>query len=371
MHILMILSNSFTNDPRVYNEAKTLISAGHKVTVLAWDRSGRHRETEKKEGIFVIRVFNEKIMDFIPYDIFKLRFWWKKGYKKALSFYNEKGFDILYCHNFDTLPIGIKLKRKLDLSLVYDAHEIWGYMVEKDVPWWRYYLWKEKMLLRFVDHMIVTNPARKDFYKHKCRCEITVIDNYKHVFSEKYIEPPNHQKKKLIIIYIGVFIQKRFLLELIDVVKELKDVRLKIGGRGKLYEGIKNETKKINNIDFLGIVDSKQVIPMTLKSDVVFCMIAPNDKNDITASTNKQFEAMVAGRPIITSKGTYSGDVTKKENVGVEIPFSKENLKEELIKLRDSPKLREELGKNALRKAIEKYNWEKQEEKLIEIYENY
>jgi len=28
------------------------------------------------------------------------------------------------------------------------------------------------------------------------------------------------------------------------------------------------------------------------------------------------------------------------------------------------------LGKNALKQAVEKFNWEKQEEKLVEIYEN-
>ena len=34
----MILSNPFTQDPRVYNESKSLIKAGHKVTVLGWDK---------------------------------------------------------------------------------------------------------------------------------------------------------------------------------------------------------------------------------------------------------------------------------------------------------------------------------------------
>ena len=33
MNILMILANPFTNDPRVYNESRSLVKAGHKVTV--------------------------------------------------------------------------------------------------------------------------------------------------------------------------------------------------------------------------------------------------------------------------------------------------------------------------------------------------
>ena len=43
-------------------------------------------------------------------------------------------------------------------------------------------------------------------------------------------------------------------------------------------------------------------------------------------------------------------------------------MKEAIIKLRDSPELRERLGRNALKAAITKYNWQKQEEKLLELY---
>ena len=49
--------------------------------------------------------------------------------------------------------------------------------------------------------------------------------------------------------------------------------------------------------------------------------------------------------------------------------YTKKDLKEAIIKLRDSSILREELGKNALKAAINKYNWEKQKEKLVKIYE--
>ena len=38
MNVLMTLSNPFTPDPRVYNEAKSLIKAGHKVTIITWDK---------------------------------------------------------------------------------------------------------------------------------------------------------------------------------------------------------------------------------------------------------------------------------------------------------------------------------------------
>ena len=77
---------------------------------------------------------------------------------------------------------------------------------------------------------------------------------------------------------------------------------------------------------------------------------------------------MVCGRPIICTKGTYSGELTEREETGLSVDYSKEALQEAIIRLRDDAALRERLGRNALRAAITKYNWPKQEEKLLEIY---
>jgi len=79
MKILMTLANPFTHDPRVYNEARSLVKAGYKVTVLAWDRKKEYLPREIKDGINIVRSCNTRYMDLLPYDIFRLHFWWNKG----------------------------------------------------------------------------------------------------------------------------------------------------------------------------------------------------------------------------------------------------------------------------------------------------
>jgi glycosyltransferase involved in cell wall biosynthesis len=78
---------------------------------------------------------------------------------------------------------------------------------------------------------------------------------------------------------------------------------------------------------------------------------------------------MLCGRPIICTEGTYPGEFTEKEECGIVVLQTKEDLKRGIIKLRDNPQLREKLGRNALKAAIREYNWERQEEKLLIIYE--
>ena len=70
MNILMTLANPFTHDPRVYNEARSLIKKGYKVTVLAWDKEGDSPVTEERDGINIVRTYNTSFMKLLLYEIF-------------------------------------------------------------------------------------------------------------------------------------------------------------------------------------------------------------------------------------------------------------------------------------------------------------
>ncbi|UCF13550.1 MAG: glycosyltransferase family 4 protein [Thermoplasmatales archaeon] len=370
MNILMVLSNPFTHDPRVYNEAKSLVNAKHKVTVLAWDKKKEHPSREVKDGIQIARSYNTKFMDLIPYDIFRMHLWWNKGYGDALQLHEENPFNVVHCHDFSALPIGIKLKKNLDVRLVYDAHEIWGYMVAKDLPkWWaNYYFRKEKKLIRYVNKIIGAEDKYANYFNSITNDKLTTILNCKHLVSRDYIPPDN---ESFILLYIGSLSPTRFLLDLADIVKGLDGVKCIIGGIGRTryVEKLKQKCDETDNIKFIGTVPPHKVVPMTQKCDAVVNMITVKNVNTRIATTNKQFEAMVCGRPIICTNGTRSGEITRDEDCGLVVDYTKEALSEAIVKLRDSPELCEKLGRNALKAAINKYNWEIEEKKLIKLYD--
>ena len=371
MNILMVLSNPFVQDPRVYNEALSLIGAGHNVTILAWDKKREHPHTESKDDIKIVRSYNSLIMKILPYDIFRMHFWWYKGYIDALELHENTPFDVVHCHDMDTLPIGVKLKKKMGIKLVYDAHELWGYMVSNDIPsfWANYYIHKEKKLIQYLDGFIIAEDKYEDYFKTITNKELTSILNCKKIISEKYIPPK--KGKTFTLLFIGRLSSTRFLPELVESVKGLKNVKCIIGGIGKpkFVDKLKQKCEETKNVDFIGPVALDEVIPKTQKADAVVCMVDPNVINNKIATANKQFEAMVCGRPVICTKGSRSGEITGNEKCGIVVDYSIDSLREGIIKLRNNPKLCETLGKNGLKAAIKKYNWEKQEEKLIKIYE--
>lgn len=374
MKVLMFVSNPFTSDPRVYNEAKSLIQAGREVAVIAWDREKQNPPRQNWDGIQVIRLRTRLLPKRHRFGSplwvgLNLMLWERQAYRQALILNKETPFDVIHCHDFDTMAIGTRLKRKLRLPLVYDAHEIYGYMVAEILPLWvaNVFLWREKCLIRKVDRIINVGEAQKRYFSGITDKPISVIMNCKPLQTTEY-QPPNNEK--FTVLYIGGLHPDRAVLMLVQAARELSGVRCLIGGTGhpNYVQAVKEECSRTSNVAFLGRVPFDEVIPMTMKADAVFCMFNPADPNSVIGAPNKLFEAMVCGRPIICTEGTYSGEVTEQEEVGLAVKYSEQALKEAIIKLRDNPELRERLGRNALKAAIAKYNWQKQEEKLLELY---
>ena len=366
----MILSKPFIYDPRVSIEAKSLLRKGHKITIIVWDRHKLYKPEEIINGIKIVRIHNNFAVDALHSDIFRNPFWWGKAYEKGIELYEtDFKFDVVHCHDLDTLVAGVRLKKKLGIKLVYDAHEIFGYMIDRYLPEFisNYSLRLEKKLLKKVDIVITACKPFKDYFASISDTPIEIVMNCKNLLNKKY-KPTNN--KIFTVCYFGVFNSTRMFPDVIKILGEIKNIRFLVAGQNEsLFEVVKGRCNKFRNIEFLGTLSLEKVISYTFKSDAVLCMIRPIDKNAKIALANKQFEAMVCGRPLIASEDTYIGEMTKKLNCGIIDEFSKDGVIRAVKKLRDNPKLCEELGRNGLKVAIDKYNWAKQEKILVKIYD--
>ena len=366
----MFLSNPFSVDPRVYKEAKALLDEGNEVTVIVWDRHRDYAPESMIDGIRVIRVHNDSVMKILPNDVFRNPLWWRKAYKKALELYRkEYNFDVVHCHDLDTLQIGVWLKKKLGVKLVYDAHEIFGYMIKDTASKWlsKTSLKMEKKLLEYIDHLITIDIPFKDYFASIVDKPITIVMNCKDLEYKKY-EPATSDIFTL--VYIGLMVKDRFFPDIIDLVGNMEGVKLVIAGKKEgVFEEVKNHSEKYDNVEFLGTIPSRDILPLTRSGDATFILVNPDTGQHKMNLYNKQFEAMVCGRPIIVTKGTYAGKMTEELKCGLTVEYNKESVRDAIIKLRDNPELCEELGRNAFRAAKERYNWEVEKKNLLRVYE--
>ena len=74
--------------------------------------------------------------------------------------------DIVHCHDCLTLPTGVRVKKKLGIPLIYDAHEIYEAAAARMVGITDYYARIHKKYLRFVDGFIAVNDSAALYYAH-------------------------------------------------------------------------------------------------------------------------------------------------------------------------------------------------------------
>ena len=194
--------------------------------------------------------------------------------------------------------------------------------------------------------------------------------NCKDLISKTYKSPRN---KIFTVCYIGGLHRRRFFPDIVDTIGQIENIKFVIGAKKehlKLFNKVKKNSSKYGNVEFLGQIPKDEVVSYTCKSDVVLCPLDPNSMISKIATANKQFEAMVCGRPIICTKNTNPGDLTDKLQCGIIVDYDLTEIKRAIVKLSKNPELCEKLGRNALKAAVDKYNWQKQKNNLLNVYRN-
>jgi len=365
MRILMVVSNDVVHDSRVLKEARALRTAGHTVTFIGWDRSGAEPARTTWDGFEVHRVKTEGLMRLAGKDLFRNPMWWRRAVRIGRSL----AFDVVHCHDLDTLPIGIRLKELRETPIVYDAHEVFGYMIETDVP--RpvvdYVFRMERRLAPQADRVIAVNEAVKEYIDAASGHDAVVVRNCHDLVLDAYRPPPG---PPFTVIYLGTLHISRFILQAIDVVGEMPDVRLVLGGSKKLTALVRERCARHPNTPFLGVVPNERVLPMTLEAHAVLAMLDPGHRISKVGISNKMFEAMVTGRPCIVTEGLLMADIVAREDCGLVVPYTHAGFRGAVERLRDDPALAERLGRNGLEAAKREYNWGAEQARLVRLYED-
>ncbi len=365
LHILMVVSNDVVHDPRVLKEARALRAAGHDLAIIGWDRSGRLPLHEDRGGLAIHRIRTDRPMRLLWKDLFRNPVWWRRAARLALRL----PFDVVHCHDLDTLPVGVRLKRATGKPLVYDCHEVFGYMIEADVPALvvNYTFRMERRLAPEADRVIAVNEAVGQYIERVSGRNVVVVRNCHELVLDAYRPPPG---PPFTVIYLGTFHVSRFILPAIQVVAEMPDVRLVLGGSKQLTPTVQAMCAQHPNTRFLGMVPNEEVLPRTLESHAVLTMFDPEYRINQVGLPNKIFEAMAAGRPSIVTEGLPMAGVVEREGCGIAVPYTMDGFREAIERLRDNPSLAERLGRNGLAAARREFNWDLEKRKLIALYED-
>jgi len=378
--VVMVLSNPFNPDPRVYKEARSLVKHGCNVTIIAWDRECSNPLRETFDGIEIRRIYLKASYG-NPFDLFiKLPLF----YIRAIFDIMQIEFDVIHTHDFDTAFLGFFFQKIKNKKWVFDIHDIYfdRFSVEGSNALKNTLVLLlsklEVLFAKMSDIVIVATGSiggiyegLKEFYSKKGISpeKIRVIWNssdFSFFEEEKYLKIRSTKKKRPFVIgYIG---NARTVSGFIPVLEAIS----KLGGEYKLLlvgggTAIRNLKKLVSmkyrhlDVEFVDPVPYKQVFKYYAQSDVIY-VYYPLRENIRRGLAVKMLEAVGFGIPVIVPAGTLMEDFVNEYRCGVAFNgASVEELKRCLIKvkrIRFNPRL--------IRK---KWNWKNEEYKLVKIYE--
>ncbi len=146
-----------------------------------------------------------------------------------------------------------------------------------------------------------------------------------------------------------------------------------IGGEKRLIRQLEKRCRKQGldgKIVLTGAVPYERIPCLLQETDV---LVAPYPRlSGFYFSALKIFEYMAAGKPIIASDiGQISSILTHEKTAILVPPGDGKALHDALVRLRQDPRLRSNLGKNALSEVRQNHTWEQRVEMISGILENF
>ncbi len=365
MKVVVIRSCLETLTPRAFKNAQALASAGHEVTVLAWDREAVNPKSEVKDGYQARRFrfrapLGPRVLPYLPV-------WWCYEFLWLM----RNHWDVVHAMDLDTVPpavLAAKIKRK---PAIYEMADVYEDMIVLPRMLRRVSVCVDKLFMRVANAIIISDDARVKELGGIPNNNVTVI----------YNSPPDlsggisalSQKGDLFTIFYSSVLRADRQSNLDKVIRAIRDidgVRLIIAGYGnQVGEMERWAVEAPDKVRFAGRISYTESLERTMAADLIVALYDPGVLNSRYASANKLFEAMMCSKPVLVSENTAMADIVAKEDCGLVVDSANiEEIKEAITKLKDAPELRRRLGANGRQAYEQRYNWETMRQRLLDCY---
>lgn len=379
--IAMIIDyfNPTVHGSHEYHLTKELVKLGYKVTIITSNINTKwgavsNSDMKKKfrtgrstfEGIDVIRlpaIFEISNVPIIP---------------KLYNHLMKTDYDIIHSHEYFTYSsyLASKAAKKKKIPFLFTNT---GYK-KSERPLWKYlYLANEAMIgkkvLKRADRIINLTEQSKKFLSllgaKKSKLYVTPTGVNTEIFKplKTNLIQSKYKIKDNVVMSCSRLIENKGVHIMIDafkiIKKEVPDAKLVIVGKGEMESELKQRAKGTEDIHFIGAIPYDKM-PQIYNGADVFCFPTIYEE----PYGNVIVESAACGVP---SVGSYVGGIkeTIKDKItGFHVrPNDKNQIAEKIIKLLKKDNLRKKMGRNARKRAVERYSWKIIAKNTSDIYE--
>lgn len=393
MRIGMILDASFPPDPRVENEAVSLVKNGHEVFLFCL-KYNKKQEDEIINGILIKRYASNKLeykLSALAYTIPIYSFLMKK---KIKNFIKNHDIEALHIHDIKVAEAVFKANKNYNLPVVLDLHDNMPEVMKlyphlqkfpgKYIISPKKWKIKEEEFIRKADKVISVSPEFLETLAIRLPKEkeklILVPNTIRTSFFKDYIVEQSileKYKNNFVLLYLGDTHLRRGLQTAIAAVATLKisipNIKLLIVGKNTTDTILKKQVRDLeiaDYIDFEGWQNVSLFQSYILASSICISPLHRNLQHDV-AYANKIFQYMSFAKPLLVSNATAQQKLIEKVNAGlVHIDRDITDFTNKVLQLYKNEDLRTVLGKNGKEFVQNEFCWEETSKKLLHLYDN-
>lgn len=368
--VAMLLSNAYRPDPRVQKEARALARAGYRVTVICWDRRGEFEPMQERDGFVVRRIHVRSGYSAGSRQVLHLpRFWWR-----AVQDLRALQPDLVHAHDLDTAPAAAWYAARRRISWIFDAHECYPEQIRPQVHplIYRLLLALEQQMARRATRVLTVGETLAERFR-ALGGHVAVVGNYQ--AREAFVPRRALSRADIglrsddyVVAYIGGFTTARAILPLIAATDLCRDVTVLLLGDGPQRAAIEAALPSHPRVCYLGLVPQEDVAAYTTLADVIYYGLYAADGNSRYSSPNALFNALAAGKPLLTTDTGEIARIVRQEACGIVVAEPTPTLLADAMARLADPAVRLPLAENARRAGETKYNWRVAEETLLHVY---
>ena len=390
----MILDAGFPPDPRVENEAVSLIEEKHKIHLFCLDYSHKLKIKETINGLFVHRARLPKHVYSYSALAYTLPYYHLYLLNSLRKFIKENDIDIIHIHDIQVARSVFWINKIFKLPIVLDLHENrpeimkfyyhvnsgLGKLLISPNKWKKF----EFKYIEKADHVITVTNEACDYYVQNIGVDkakfCTVPNTVREAFYSDFISNSDIKerfKDYFTLVYLGETGTRRGLLTVLESLKylipEIPNLKILIVGKSKEDHILKDyviENNYQKHVEFEGWKSFELFQSYISASDIGICPIHKNLHHDTTYA-NKIFQYMAFGKPIVVSDCTSQKNLVEKYECGLVFKDrDSKDFADKVISIAKNDYFYKTLSSNAENTVKNHLNWEETSKDLKLIYEN-
>lgn len=361
--IILTAANAIAPFPRLERTAKCIASLGFDCLAVGWDRDRNHSKAERKHGFDILRAHFPGQYGGGIKNVYGLLCWnlW------LLVLHLRARPKVIHAYDFDTIIPALIAKALIKSKVIYDIAD-W-YADSRKVGCLKpLFQTAEMWACNRADLVILAHEARLKQIGFIPQRWLIVHNSP----VDQFAMLRNAESKSSIgeyFAYVGVLQPDRGLEQIINAASTI-GAKFILAGFGPLEDYCKKVASTVPGVQFLGRIPYECTLAIESNAIAIIALYDPKLPNNRLAAPNKLFEAMMLGRPLVTSKGTLVAELVEKAGIGVTVTYGDvQELTQALERLRSNSKERAEMGHRARVLYETRYSFSKQCEKLRQAYQ--